>query len=351
MRASLTSRLRPLLAALLLLTMAAACGGDDVASATSASPAAAGPTGAPSATEAAVVPADAFPVTITNRLGEVTIPARPERIVALGTNDVDTVLGLGLDLVGYAVNPFTGGLAPWLADQDPGDAVGLSLGAEIPYEAIAALEPDLILASPFAQIDEAYPLLSEIAPVVADTDGVLTDTWQARTRKVGEAVGMPEEADALVAAAEAAIVDVAVGHPGLAGRSYTMSWLREPGLIAVMAAQDVTSELFGQIGLELTPTVLDLAANTAGGAGTGAASIGMEELETLEADVVLIAFNTPDEQAAFEADPLVQALPAVADGRYLGITLPVVGGFRAPTVLAMPWLFEQIEPALAAAAA
>lgn len=337
MRASLTSRLRPLLAALLLLTLTAACGGtDDVAAAPSEDP---------------LVEDPAFPVTITNRLGEVTIPERPARIVALGTNDVDTVLGLGLDLVGYAVNPFTGGLAPWLSDHDPGEAVGLEIAAEVPYEAIAALEPDVILASPFAQIDEAYALLSDIAPVVADTDGVLTDTWQARTRKVGQALGMAEEAEVLVADAEAAIQAVAVDHPGLEGLSYTMSWLREPGLIAVMAAQDVTSELFGQVGLQLTPTVLDLAASTAVGAGTGAASIGMEELETLEADVVLIAFNTPEEQAAFEADPLLQAVPAVAEGRYLGITLPVVGGFRAPTVLAMSWLFEQIEPALAAAAA
>src|SRR5690606_20608019 len=55
-------------------------------------------------------PSDAFPVTIEHKYGETTIEEEPERVVAVGFTDQDTLLALGVVPVGirdwYGDQPF-----------------------------------------------------------------------------------------------------------------------------------------------------------------------------------------------------------------------------------------------------
>jgi len=46
-------------------------------------------------------PRGAFPVTIEHRYGSTTVPAEPQRVVALGLTDVDPMLALGVKPVGF----------------------------------------------------------------------------------------------------------------------------------------------------------------------------------------------------------------------------------------------------------
>lgn len=282
----------------------------------------------------------AFPVTIANRLGDVVIESAPVRIVALGQNDVDVLVGLGIVPVGAAAHFATGGLAPWLEDYSAEGIEFLTVGAELPLEQIAALNPDVILASPLATIDANYDILNEIAPVVADTEGVLTDSWQDRTTKIGVALGV--EVDELIAKGEADLAEIAATYPGLDGKTYTLAWAQSADQIAVMAADDVTSQMFAELGLTIPESVTELVTNTSGAAGTGAAAISLETMENLDADLMIVAFGGEELRETFESNALFTAVPAVADGRYLAIGVPVVASFRVPTALSLGWTFGQL---------
>lgn len=344
-------------ALLLSLTVLSACGSSDseadVAQSADASQDIVVTTEAPATTEPAQttnVPeleeADsAFPVTITNRLGDVVIDSAPVRIVALGTNDIDVVFALGLQPVGVAANFATGGLAPWLENDYSADGVEiLAISPEMPLEKIAALRPDVILASPLPTIDANYELLNEIAPVVADTSGVLADSWQDRTLKIGLALGMLTEAQAVVDQGESALADVAAQNPHLAGKTYTLAWAQSADAIAVMAADDITSELFGQLGLTIPEAVTDLVVNESGGAGTGAAALSLETMEALDADLMIVAFGNAELQDTFESNGIFALIPAVAEGRFMPVDVPTIAAFRVPSALSIGWMFEQLAP-------
>ncbi|MCA9879225.1 MAG: ABC transporter substrate-binding protein, partial [Thermomicrobiales bacterium] len=160
---------------------------------------------APLATRAQATPtaatpeADAFPVTITHLMGETTLHARPERIVASSDFlNLDALLTLGLAPVAYGrVDPTVDTLLPWQAA-----AAGIptfDAPGDVDLEAIAAARPDLILTMPMA-FDGWYETVSAIAPtIVLDWDA----PWRDSLRLVGRATGASERAAAEIVAAEA----------------------------------------------------------------------------------------------------------------------------------------------------
>ena len=99
--------------------------------------------------------------------------------------------------------PFGGGddgVLPWNDDYfDPEVTTLLDTADGPPLEAIAALQPDVILA-PYEGFDEAvYESLTGIAPTVAYPGEAWTTTWHEQTRMIGEALGRTAEAEQLIA--------------------------------------------------------------------------------------------------------------------------------------------------------
>jgi iron complex transport system substrate-binding protein len=128
------SRVLPLLIALLVALLGVAgCGSDD--------------DGEPSegTTPAA---ADAFPVTIAQADGDVTLEEEPQRVVALDFPSADAALALGVVPVGVAeISHLPEGMHRWTADALDGAAAEVfTIGDGYPLEEIAALDPDVILA-------------------------------------------------------------------------------------------------------------------------------------------------------------------------------------------------------------
>src|SRR4051794_18602537 len=89
----------------------------------------------------------AWPVSIENRFGTTEIPAEPERVVTVGFNDQDFVLALGVTPVGVRENlgDYDVPNRPWAQEQSDGAELPTVGGQEIDVEAVAALEPDLIV--------------------------------------------------------------------------------------------------------------------------------------------------------------------------------------------------------------
>jgi len=121
--------------------------------------------------------AQSFPVTIEHAFGETIIEAAPERIVTWGRGNHDALLALGIVPVAMPFSTYGGGdngLHPWveekLAELGAETPVQLADAQDIPFEQIAAQDPDVIIAVFSGISAEDYARLSQIAPTVAYPD-------------------------------------------------------------------------------------------------------------------------------------------------------------------------------------
>src|SRR3954453_9716260 len=169
----------------------------------------------------AIASGGAFPVTVSTAFGDVTVEKEPTRVVALGWSDAETALALGVQPVGasdWLGGGGDDGLGDWVTDtyDDAPEMIGTM---EPSYEAIAALEPDLILDTRSDGTQERYDLLSQIAPTVGMPEGAGADqtSWDDQLELIGRALGRGDQADELAAEVSQAYEDAAAAHPEFAG--------------------------------------------------------------------------------------------------------------------------------------
>ncbi|WP_120520663.1 ABC transporter substrate-binding protein [Arthrobacter celericrescens] len=161
--------------------------------------------GAPESTSAeAAAPAAGFPKTIEHAMGSTEIKTTPKRVVALDSSYVDATLLLGAELAGYIeyrqdpAHPF----APYLGDVAAATKDSESVGtlAEPNLEKILELKPDLIISAKVRH-EALYPQLSKIAPTIySESTG---PTWKENVVFLGDALGVKEKAEKIVADYEA----------------------------------------------------------------------------------------------------------------------------------------------------
>ncbi len=116
-----------------------------------------------------------FPITIDHAFGQTVIAQRPERVATVAWANHEVPLALGVVPVGFAAAGFGDedgdGLLPWVAarvDDLGADTPPLfDEGDGIDFEAVAATQPDVILAAYSGLSRSDYDTLSMIAPVVA----------------------------------------------------------------------------------------------------------------------------------------------------------------------------------------
>ncbi|MHB8051145.1 MAG: ABC transporter substrate-binding protein, partial [Coriobacteriia bacterium] len=158
--------------------------------------------------EPAAAPTAAFPVTITDDAGrEVTIEAKPERIVSLAPANTEIVAELGaLDrLVG--VTTYCDYPAEVADIEKVGDFVGPNL------EAIAALDPDVVLLTTGIQADVVTQLEALGASVIAIDPQSLEEVYEA-IELVGAVIGETDAAADTVASMQLQIEDIAESVEG-----------------------------------------------------------------------------------------------------------------------------------------
>jgi iron complex transport system substrate-binding protein len=354
---------------LLLLTLAlplAACGGDDDSSTTTAPVAAATTTtGAadPSTTSAAAtttvttgeatssgnatVAADGS-ITIEHHYGTTTLDHQPERIVSLDLQWTDVLVALDAPLVGVTRDPLmadAGGLYPWQVGQIPDDVTPIEVdpsGTILPYEAVAALQPDLIVVTWGATERADYDRLSEIAPTIPLLSDRDVDLWQDLAEVGGALVGDPAKAEALIAESEVQAASLLAELPGLAGKTYAMANYVPGAAITVVAdPEDGSAKVFSELGLEIDPDLLAIADGA-----TGRVDISLERIDELDADLLIMLTNgaEPADIAGYSA------LPAVQKGAVAILDLAQVVGLNTPTPLSIPYSLDAIRPALEASA-
>ncbi|MDR2347480.1 MAG: ABC transporter substrate-binding protein, partial [Bifidobacteriaceae bacterium] len=210
----------------------------------------------------AEVEAAAFPVTLDTVMGEVVIDSQPQRVVSLGSHEHEYLYALGVAPVAVPVSwqGYDNGTGPWA------DADRIAAGAEpetfepgasvYDAEAIAAFEPDLIVATypNHEMTEEEYALLSGIAPVVTrpatDSTGQATVEWGVSLADelaiLGAATGTSDRAAEIAAEVEAKFAAVRAAHPEWEGKSSTVGFFYE-GQAGVYASSDTRNQFLGQL--------------------------------------------------------------------------------------------------------
>lgn len=304
-----------------------------------------------SSTDAAKAEASsaAFPVTIKHKFGDTKIPSAPKRVVVIGnggTDDIDALYALGVTPIAVSKDTFASdGVYPWLKGKlDTKKTKLLDTVNGVDFEAVAALQPDLILATSDFTLDKDYKKLSAVAPTIGYETAWGQQTWQQHVEVVGKAVGKEAQAEQVVKDTEAAVAKVKAAHPGLDGKTYSLSIGNTPAKIYTIASEtDFAAKLMSELGLGLTPSIKNI--KTVSGSPTG--ELSFEQLDKLDADLVVIAFTTKDLQKAFEASTLVKNMSAVKKGNYFVTDVETISQLRSPSALGIPWALNNLDAGFA----
>ena len=291
-----------------------------------------------------------YPVTVDGSQGPVTLDKQPTRIVSVGQyRDTDAAVALGVvplatpDLTGF----MEGGISPWVVAKLAGAKPELlEVTDGLPLEKIAALTPDLILATDHSGLEEDYGSLSGIAPTMSTVSGYNRDTWQVTTTRVGTALGRSNQAAGLIAQVEGAISAAKAANPGFAGKTFTIGPVTAEGVInTINSPQDASALFLSQLGLVLSPKVAALPK----GNFPGRAIVSPELINEIDADVLILTFNSPQAKTTLEANPLFQRIPAVQRGSYVALDLPTAIAIGFPSALSIPYALDKSIPQIAAA--
>ncbi|MFV0633822.1 ABC transporter substrate-binding protein [Demequina sp.] len=297
----------------------------------------------------------AFPVTLDTAMGEVTVDAEPQRVVTLGSHEHEYLYALGVAPVAVPVSwqGYDNGTGPW-ADEDR-----IAAGAEpelfepgtttYDAEAIAAFEPDLIVATypNHTMTQEEYDLLSGIAPVVTrpatDSAGAETVEWGVTLADeltlLAQATGTTDKAEEIITEIDEAYAAVREAHPEWEGLSSQVGGFYE-GQAFVYAASDTRNQFLANLGLDVAAVE-----------GTEAAwlQISAEQLDVLgELDsVVWQVATTPDARGQLEALSLFPSLKATEVGGNLWLSDSVLeGAFFANSPSSILYSIDAFVPML-----
>ena len=243
-----------------------------------------------------------FPRTVTHFGGTSEIPAEPERVVVVSTGQLDGVLSLGVVPVGATLASgaelVPGYLETGFPEVDLAAIGSVGLRLEPDLEAIAALQPDLVLVNTVGA-ETIGASLAGIAPtVVTEGTGV---KWQQDLLLVASALGRTDRADALLedllddAAAVGARVDGRTVSVVRIGSDRTRLFGVGSFVGSLLAAGDVPRPADQQF----TGTSQDLSE---------------EQLTLADGDLLLYGVQAGAEDAAALSSSLWTGLPAVADG-------------------------------------
>ncbi|GAA4759126.1 iron-siderophore ABC transporter substrate-binding protein [Citricoccus nitrophenolicus] len=299
-----------------------------------------------------------FPRTVEHVYGETEIPAQPERVATVSWVNQDVALALGVVPVGVAATEYGGNenqSTDWF------DAALQESGGEAPeqyseadginFEALAATEPDIILAAYSGITQEEYDKLSEIAPVVAypEDTAAFTTAWQDSTRLIGEALGQEEKAEEVISDVEGQVAQAAQEFPALEGTTFLTGTVDPAAAdqIYLFTAADNRPKFLTSLGMELAPVL----AENEDAQDAFYLTWSPERADELDSDILVTSAADESVGEAIAADPLLSKIPAVQDGTLvLQTDEQEVLSTSAASPLSIPWALENVVPDLADAA-
>lgn len=274
-----------------------------------------------------------YPYTIETLYGDVVINEEPKRVVALTVPTADELLSLGVTPLAVAQDPAElDTTAPWLAvELAPISKAGLISAGDVQLEAIAALEPDLIISTNFyVQDREVFDRLNEIAPTIAPRASGTNVDWDERLLYTAKAVNATSMAEEIVASIqdEWRTVGDTIGTPSDLSYNF-VSFNGEQFSFG-------NGSVFELLGIAPAPNQVNDQSGEA---------VSRENTAQLNADLLAVWLVNED-RSPLDADPLFQQLPAVMSGSIIYADYAMAVAINGSAPHALKWLLEQIKPAL-----
>lgn len=263
-----------------------------------------------------------YPLTLKSPFGETVLEKRPERIAAVVPNAIDTELLLSLGVTPVLSSGLVGE-GGYLGEHGANDieTYEFAMGEEVPVEAIAASDPDLIVAVGWTdglggvKLADYYDRLATIAPVVTnpDTSSRLLIPWQDSIRVLGETLDLADAAKGVVDDYEKHFATVREEHPEFEG--LTATWAIYYGAangLRYLSQPDSAPETFlGELGFVKNPNAREFARD---------ATVSDELLSKIDADVLLLgqsAAASDGETRKLTGRDLFKNLGAVSSGHFV----------------------------------
>ena len=297
-----------------------------------------------------------YPITIRHALGTTTITKKPKRVATVAWANHEVPLALGIVPVGFAAANFGDddgdGILPWVAEKlaelDADKPVLFDEGDGIDFEAVAATNPDVILASYSGLSQSDYDTLSQIAPVVAYPEAPWSTDWREMIRLNSAGLGMAAEGEALIATIEAEIARTVAEYPQLQGKSamfITHLDATDLSIVNFYTTNDTRVKFFADLGLKSPRSVI-----AASAPGKFSGSISAERIDAFDDVDLVVTYGNQKLLDALAANPLMARMQAVEKGALVMLGRNPLGTAANPTPLSISWVLRDYLALLAEAA-
>lgn len=285
-------------------------------------------------------------VTVKHVFGETKIKSAPKRVVSAGFTEQDDLLALGV--VPIAITDWFGGepfgVWPWAQPKlGAAQPVVLNLNDGINVDQIAALKPDLIVATNAGLDQDTYTKLSAIAPTIAQSgQSAFFEPWKDQANTIGQAVFKFNDVTKLVADVDAKFTEVGKNNPTFNGKKVVVV-----SATAYQDEYDVTppgwrTEFLTQMGFA-APDGLNAFVKD------DRAQVPRDKLASVlnAADVVVWKTESDEEQAALIADPTFASLKSTKVNRNVFTGKDLAGALAFTSVLSYPVVADRLPKMIA----
>lgn len=290
--------------------------------------------------------ADDGSVTVKHAFGETKIPAPPTRVVSAGFTGQDDLLALGV--VPIAITDWFGnepfGVWPWAQTKLAGaQPTVLSLADGIQVDQIAALKPDLIVATNAGLDSDTYAKLSAIAPTVAQAGpDAFFEPWKVQASTIGQAVFKFEEMGTLITGVDDGFAAVAKNNASFSGKKALLvagTFFQDS---AVVTPAGWRTDFLTQLGFSVPEEVGQYVDGDQ-------ALVPRDRMVSVldSADVLIWTTESDEDQAALLADPTFAQLKATKNNRNVLTGKELAGAIAFASVLSYPVVADKLPPMLA----
>lgn len=239
--------------------------------------------------------------------GSANVDTAKQRIVIAQANFLDLALALDLEPVGSTYWGGAGGIQDYLQDDIPESMEVVGNDDEPNFEAIANLEPDLIIGD--EALEQNMNKFEAIARVVTidSHDGQGANSWRDQLTALAEATGTEAKAAEVIREADESTehLDAIITEPG---QSTMLLRIRDDQVRQYLPNSFVGAEVPQRL---KNITLADAAVPSENGEW---AVIPPENLGLLDADRIIAFIDSPAALARAEENPLWNQLPAVQNG-------------------------------------
>lgn len=297
-----------------------------------------------------------YPITIHHAFGTTVIKSKPKRVATVSWANQEVPLALGIVPVGFAAATFGDddgdGILPWvkakLDELGAKTPVLFDEGDGIDFEAVAATQPDVILAAYSGISRSDYETLSMIAPVVAYPDSPWSTDWRSMIRINSAGLGMSKEGEALITKIEHEIAERVAKYPILHDKTAMFITHLDPTDLSVLhfyTANDTRVKFFEDLGLTSPKSVQQLSRS---GVFSGEASI--EKIDEFNDVDIFVTYGGEELLKPLSTNPLMSKMRAIKKGSIVMLGNSPFATAANPTPLSIPWVLDDYLEALATAA-